>query len=182
MLRVNKENLMVAKNKVLKDVPLSKVLTKMGYRNIYSDSGKVTCPIHDDSSPSFFYDDNLQTFHCFGCQRKGTVIDLHRYMEEKEGNSITYIQALTDVATEYVIELPNIYAETELSRSTHKKVERFVVDPEFIENQTIKNFESNAKQQPIKTRLIVYGLLDKYYMGYNNREETIRKIKKVLGV
>lgn len=33
------------------------------------------CPFHEERSPSFFIFTNTNTFHCFGCQEGGDVID-----------------------------------------------------------------------------------------------------------
>lgn len=35
-------------------------------------NGMMCCPFHDDRNPSMKVDDR---FYCFGCQRKGDVID-----------------------------------------------------------------------------------------------------------
>ena len=177
-MRVNREKLQEAKNKVLKEVPLSLAISKLGY-TMGLTSGKIKCPIHDDSSPSFFYDDELQTFHCFGCQRSGTIIDLHRYLEEKEGNSIAYDKALLDVAKEYNVSIPDIFSESEIKRLERKKSERVVVDSEFREKRELQKYEEAAKRYSIKTQLNIYGLLDKYYMGFIDRSEALIKIKKV---
>jgi DNA primase len=36
---------------------------------------KSQCPFHDDNTPSFTFYPDTQTFHCFGCNKGGTVID-----------------------------------------------------------------------------------------------------------
>lgn len=41
----------------------------------------VLCPLHDDKNPSMGFihgKDGVAKFHCFGCGRAGTVVDLHR--------------------------------------------------------------------------------------------------------
>ena len=36
------------------------------------------CPFHEERTPSFFIFTNNNTFHCFGCQENGDVIDFIR--------------------------------------------------------------------------------------------------------
>ena len=38
---------------------------------------KARCPFpdHEDKTPSFFVNTTKQVFNCFGCSRKGSVID-----------------------------------------------------------------------------------------------------------
>lgn len=51
-----------------------------GHYRIKSDKMMV-CPLHDDVNPSMGVISNSrgeETFHCFGCNRWGTIIDLHK--------------------------------------------------------------------------------------------------------
>lgn len=43
----------------------------------------VCCPIHDEDTPSFRYYESTSSFYCFGCQRGGDIVELHRYFAEK---------------------------------------------------------------------------------------------------
>lgn len=38
------------------------------------------CPFHKEKSPSFMWDKKKNTFHCFGCNKHGDVIDLVRHI------------------------------------------------------------------------------------------------------
>lgn len=43
----------------------------------------VCCPLHDEDTPSCRYYEETNSFYCFGCQKGGDVIQLHRYFAEK---------------------------------------------------------------------------------------------------
>lgn len=55
----------------------------------------VCCPLHDEDTPSFRYYPDTESFYCFGCQRGGNVINLHKYFAERmNGTPITKESAI----------------------------------------------------------------------------------------
>lgn len=38
----------------------------------------LLCPFHEEKTPSFIIDPLLQTYHCYGCGKKGEIKNLER--------------------------------------------------------------------------------------------------------
>lgn len=56
----------------------------------------VCCPLHDEDTPSCRYYVNTESFYCFGCQKGGDVVALHRYFAEKlNGTKPEYEEAIS---------------------------------------------------------------------------------------
>lgn len=56
---------------------------------------RVCCPLHDEQTPSFRYYESTGSFNCFGCQRGGDIIQLHRlYTEKMNGTKPTFEEAV----------------------------------------------------------------------------------------
>lgn len=55
----------------------------------------VCCPIHDEDTPSFRFYPETSSFYCFGCQKGGNIINLHRYfMESISGDKPEYSESV----------------------------------------------------------------------------------------
>lgn len=70
-----------------------------GYYDLYpvnfESKPVVCCPLHDEDTPSFRYYEDTQSFFCFGCQKGGTVINLHmRYASRMNGTEVGYREAV----------------------------------------------------------------------------------------
>ena len=66
------------------------------------------CPFHGEKSPSFTVSSDKQMFHCFGCKKGGDVFDF--WMEY---HSLTFPEALRDLAERYQVRLPEKYSTPE---------------------------------------------------------------------
>lgn len=61
----------------------------------FSRDPRACCPLHDEDTPSFRYYEETNSFYCFGCQRGGDVVALHRYFAERSnGYKPTYEEAI----------------------------------------------------------------------------------------
>jgi len=84
---------------------------------------KGRCPLHNEKTPSFYVDDGLGVFYCFGCKKGGSVID---FIHEHDGIPITEIPVY--VRDVYGLELSGVGdTETKSKRTKQLKVlEAFV--------------------------------------------------------
>lgn len=104
---VPKNRVNEVKNKVSIPEYFDKViLPQMGsYYDLYpvdfENKPVVCCPLHDEDTPSFRYYPDTSSFYCFGCQKGGNVITLHRYFTE----SITGTNPEYDEAVDYLFSL-----------------------------------------------------------------------------
>ena len=70
------------------------IVTQLGdYYSLYpvdfDNKPVVCCPLHDEDTPSCRYYPETESFYCFGCQKGGNVINLHKYFFERmNGHSI----------------------------------------------------------------------------------------------
>lgn len=63
-------------------------------------SFKARCPFHSEKTPSFFVNEQMQRFKCFGCGEMGDVLD---FLEKYEG--MTFTEGLQYLAEQAGIEL-----------------------------------------------------------------------------
>ena len=71
------------------------------------------CPFHGEKSPSFFVDESLQRFKCFGCGESGDVLT---FLEKYDG--MTFAEALEDLANRAGITLQKY---TKTSDDVHRE-------------------------------------------------------------
>lgn len=85
------------------------------------------CPFHDESTPSFYVDDNDGFYHCFGCGAHGDVFD---FIQQYEGHS-SLIKAIRAVCSESGIEPPQSYAAP-IASEQPQQTELFEVMEAFV--------------------------------------------------
>jgi DNA primase len=63
----------------VKEIPIEDVIKKYLPSIEFKTSGRwqmARCPFHEDSDPSFGINENTNSWHCFGCGKGGSTIDL----------------------------------------------------------------------------------------------------------
>lgn len=74
------------------------------------------CPFddHDDSTASFTYFADTETFYCFGCgkggKKKGTVVHLHYLLTKEIDPTYSVVKSVYDLSREYHIKIPDLYS------------------------------------------------------------------------
>jgi len=94
--------------------PLSKVLKekKIYFDTSFASNGwtqKRSCPFpdHNDSSPSFYYNSELDLFNCFGCGRSGKSVHFLAYLTKK-----SFLQVAEDLIKDGYSDSSEVYIET----------------------------------------------------------------------
>ena len=67
---------------------IEEIISYFGVDNYDEKKQSCSCPFHEDKTPSFIWNPNNNSFHCFSCSRNFGILDL--YLEQ--GN--TYIEAV----------------------------------------------------------------------------------------
>lgn len=122
------------------------------------------CPFHKEKTPSFYVDDNIGSFYCFGCNSKGDIISFAMQMHSK-----VYKDAITMLSIEYGIKLPwqdpsrnQMYDINESVNTLYKK--------NLIQNKDAIQY--------LRNRNISKESIIKYSLGY--ADENILDIKNAL--
>jgi DNA primase len=84
-------------------LPVSKVVGAKVRLKRYGTALKGICPFHKEKTPSFTVQDNRGTYHCFGCQAGGDVIE---FICETE--KLNFNEAITHLANLAGMELPKL--------------------------------------------------------------------------
>lgn len=119
---------------------------------------KCCCPFHQEKEPSFYVDENFQSYHCFGCGEKG---DIFSYVQKRNG--LDFISAVTFLAEKYQIPMQE---ENDTDFQRHKRVQKIV---ELTERYFKDSFAPLPKDHPAKEEITRRGLsLDilESYFGY----------------
>jgi DNA primase catalytic core len=126
------------------------------------------CPFHDDRNPSLSIDPVKNEWHCFGCDRKGDVIEwvkcaegvsFHRALELLKRDYVPSAGPVVKVAT--VPKLPPLIDAT----ADDKKLLGVVVD---YYNRTLQD-SPEAKRYLLKRGLQSSEIIDRFKLGYANR-------------
>lgn len=108
------------------------------YRLSYSRT--VICPLHDDNDPSLgtvTSKDGTEIYNCFGCGRKGSIVDMHIFIEKKfKMRIIDESTAIYELATLFGIDPASLVVEEEVT--SLKQVMR---------NRALKRAAINAKSK-----------------------------------
>lgn len=107
---INKDALREAKRILSESIDLKE------YFNSYIDANEdlltktlVNCPLHDDDTASMKYFSETNSFYCFGCDKGGSVVDLHYYLIKRDKPSYTIVKAIYDLSRDYKIKIPDLF-------------------------------------------------------------------------
>jgi DNA primase len=106
-------------DEIKRNVSITEVLHKYGFRAPARDSFRIACPIHGGRDANFSVDNRNGLWNCFSvCQRGGSVIDLVAALEK-----IDVKAAVEKLSHDF--SLSSAQASTAVARATTSKVERW---------------------------------------------------------
>ncbi len=123
------------------------------------------CPFHEESRGSFHVSTSKNAFQCFGCKRKGNILDFVRYMEGLEQNQIR--QAALLVAGWFNISPETAPEATERADVGQAEVE--VPEKEINAPLTFELKNLDARHPYLKQRGLAPKTIREFGLGYCNR-------------
>lgn len=183
------EKLKEAESIVLKSVDIPMYYKKNIDGNVDLFDTHVNCPLHDDSTASFQYHEETDTFYCFGCRRGGNVIVLHRFImkqeigEDDDKGRITYSKALLDLAGIFDIEIPSFYSkdlkgELPIKLNTVKPIQLTGVSERFIVSK-VERLLTKLKHIDMPAYSKICSYIDSLPSMYLSPEEKVEAYTKV---
>ena len=166
--------------RIKRDIPLLELVQRSGYRP--QKQGKdyaISCPFHDDDTPSLIITPKSNLFNCFGCGEAGTVID---WVMKTQG--VSFRRAVEILRNDLGLITP---VDKPLKQSTTKQIDSPLVadsDGQTLLNQVIDYYHETLKQSPealayLESRgLGSSELIDHFKLGYANRTLAYRLPQK----
>ena len=150
--------------------------------------GMGLCPFHKEKTPSFSVFSDTQTYHCFGCQKHGSIID---YVMEKEG--LDFKTAITTLAERNNIQLKLSPEDEKKQRNLKEAYKLTSLLGKFFENKFLELSDSHPAKKMItdrglSTSSVRYGYAPKdtnevisYLKEYISKKEISPEIIRDLG-
>jgi len=167
-------------NRIKQEVSLLRLVESQGYQpKKHGAKGDyvISCPFHDDKTPSMVISSKKNVFNCFGCGESGTVID---WVMKTQGlsfrHAVTVLQEDAGLVTE---------AKT-VKRSTTKTLPPLAAqaDDQKLLREVMDYYHQTLKQSPealdyLASRgLKSSELIDTFKLGYANRTLAYRLPEK----
>ena len=122
------------------------------------------CPFHGEKAPSFTVSSEKQMFHCFGCKKGGDVFAF--WMEY---HSLTFPEALRDLAEKYQVRLPEKYSTPEEKKKSDYREALYKVN-ELATVYFQKGLEHPVNGKPgrdyLTRRSISDEIIKEFRLGY----------------
>jgi DNA primase len=119
------------------------------------------CPFHGEKSPSFFVDESMQRFKCFGCGESGDVIT---FLEKYDG--MTFAEALEDLAGRAGITLKK-YSKTSDDLQREKILEVLGLAKQYYHYLLTDHKVGAVGREYLKKRGITAESIKVFQMGYS---------------
>ena len=147
-------------------------------------SWMACCPFHQEKTPSFSVNPAKGFYHCFGCEKSGTV---YNFLMEVEG--LSFPEAVKKVADVSGVPLPETvedrdFARQKQKREADKKLAGKVIELNKIalelweENLKTENPQSKAAREYLRSRELDEETIKKFRIGF--AEESWDKVLNLL--
>lgn len=164
------------RQRVIKQLPLS---TALAYYKYNTDYERIQCPFHDDNTPSLFWNDEREVYHCFGCGAKGTVVELIKQKEENRGNTLSQKDLLRFIAKTFNVVVGDLDGDT-IPKPQSRVVKSVAITQHTKEIKEIERYGRKLKQATPEVKTIGYYLIDRWEWGLETFSATKQQITELL--
>lgn len=126
---------------------------------------KARCPLHSEKTPSFYINESLGVFYCFGCKKGGTVID---FIHEHDGIPIREIPAY--VQETYGIKLNDV-RDTSVQSARGKQLQVLQLFVDFFATQENKKHALGYLKKRIPG--LTEDILEEYSIFYVPKNNSV---------
>lgn len=121
---------------------------------------KAVCPFHGEKTPSFFVNDQLQRYRCFGCGESGDVLE---FLQKYDGMS--FGEALKELADQAGIELEE-YQRTKEDDQRERLLEVLNLAKEYYHYLLTEHKVGQTALKYLKDRGITQESIKIFQLGY----------------
>ena len=124
------------------------------------DRHRALCPFHKDSKPSLYIRDD-GSFHCFGCQKHGSVFSF-----VMEHNGVSFPDAVKEVAQFAGVPVPERRGGTRITEEQRALFEVLEESASFFKRQLAQAGSDSPIKRYLESRGIDQGAVNKFQIGY----------------
>lgn len=138
-----------------------KVVSPVNPRKYWVKNDKMmVCPLHDDINPSMGIirsKEGKETYHCFGCNSWGNIVDLHRRVSKRLFNKyLSEEAALRDLCRIFGVKYEEVAEECNEEDSFDADIRRDMAMQKAMENFDISDFRDMIRRGKVKKKGVAY--------------------------
>lgn len=136
---------------------------------------KALCPFHSEKTPSFIVSPERQTWHCFGCNKGGSVIDFVMEYEH-----VDFVEALETLAEKAGVKLERRQPDSPEAKLKQKIYEVNHLASEFYHYLLTKHALGKKAREYLKGRGVSEKTIVTFMLGYspNSWDGLIKYLEK----
>ena len=122
---------------------------------------KALCPFHDEKTPSFYVFPNTQTYHCFGCNKGGSIINFIMEIEK-----VNFIEAINILAHRYNIQIKINKQEYNNNNTMKDRLYKiYTLASKWYHDNLYKDTNKKVLEY-LQNRKITTEMINKFLIGY----------------
>jgi DNA primase len=143
-------------------LPLSELVGEYVQLKKSGKSHRGLCPFHQERTPSFYVNDDRESFHCFGC---GTGGDLFEFLKQIEG--ISFPDAVTRLAERVGIQLDWSHPDESAAYAKKKREIELLRQAAWYYHCLLKNLpEDHEVHQYLRARHLDLEMVEGFFLGF----------------